>query len=489
MDVTDGWTVKTRNGRVQGLRRPGHVAFLGVPFAEPPVGELRFAAPVPRRPWEGVLPTIAHGPTPLRAPTPGLVPEPAVPGDDTLSVSVFTPEADPAARLPVLVWIHGGAYTSGSPASPWYDGAAFARDGVVTVVISYRLGFDGFGAIPGSSANRAVMDWLCALEWVQANIEAFGGDPARVTLAGQSAGGGAVLTLLGMPAAASLFRAVWASSPVLPVRALEDAERTTRRLAARLGVAPSREALAAVPEERILAEQMAAARPHGLSLNALIERAPSFCPVVDGDLIPEPTIDALARGVGGDVDLVVGSNDNEVLLPAESLPSWIRHAPEGLVLWATGLHGHEMREYRAIQRIGGVSGAVPALGQEVTDRVFRRQVVRVASARAASARASTRVYRFAWPSPTKGGAIHCLDLPFFWDVLDREDTRPMTGEHPPRSLVDAVHGAATALVRGEGPGFPEWDAAERRVALIGGDEEHPVRTLADGYAGLSALLH
>jgi para-nitrobenzyl esterase len=111
------------------------------------------------------------------------------------------------AALPVLVYIHGGGYVAGSQASPWYDGAAFNRDGVVTVTLSYRLGFDGFGWLPDAPPNRGILDWLLALEWVHDNIGQFGGDPARVTIAGQSAGGGAVMTLLTMPRARGLFAA------------------------------------------------------------------------------------------------------------------------------------------------------------------------------------------------------------------------------------------------------------------------------------------
>ena len=138
----------------------------------------------------------------------------------------------------MLVYIHGGGYTAGSPASPWYDGRSFNRDGVVTVSVSYRLGFDGFGHIQGAPSNRGVRDWIAALEWVRDNITAFGGDPARVTIAGQSAGGGAVLTLLGMPAAQHLFHAVWALSGALGDIAPERAWKLSAQLAKLAGVPP-----------------------------------------------------------------------------------------------------------------------------------------------------------------------------------------------------------------------------------------------------------
>lgn len=164
--------VRTAEGAVRGRWRPTtggrgnarSAAFLGIPFAEAPVGELRFAAPQPKASWEGMLDAAEFGATAQRG-DPGvtLIPEPSIPGDSTLNVNVFTPEPDAAAPgggLPVLVWIHGGGYFAGSPASLWYDGRNFTRDGVVTVTISYRLGFDGFGWIEDAPSNRGVRDWL-----------------------------------------------------------------------------------------------------------------------------------------------------------------------------------------------------------------------------------------------------------------------------------------------------------------------------------------
>ena len=144
---TSAGRVRGRWRDVDGIRS---AAFLGIPYAEPPVGDLRFAAPVPRTPWDGERDATGFGATPQRIDGgETLIPEPAIAGDDILSVNVFTP-APGGDRLPVIVYIHGGGYVSGSPASAWYDGAAFARDGVVKVTLSYRLGFDGFGHVPGA---------------------------------------------------------------------------------------------------------------------------------------------------------------------------------------------------------------------------------------------------------------------------------------------------------------------------------------------------
>ena len=198
--MSDTPVVEGRQGAIRGFCRdtgstadagyPRSAAFLGIPFAEAPVGERRFAAPVPAAGWDGVREATGFGPTAQRRPFAEVtaIPEPSFPGDSTLNVNVFTPApGEQDARLPVLVWIHGGGFKAGSPSSPWYDGLAFNRDGVVTVSISYRLGFDGFGWIPDAPHNRGLLDQIEALRWIRDNIAAFGGDPDRLTIAGQSA--------------------------------------------------------------------------------------------------------------------------------------------------------------------------------------------------------------------------------------------------------------------------------------------------------------
>ncbi len=158
--------VETNKGAVRGIWRNHSAAFLGIPFAEPPYGELRFQPPEPRAPWTGVRDALEYAPTPQRKALAEIttIPEPSIPGLDTLTVNVFTPRPSQGGPgLPVLVYIHGGGYVAGSPASPWYDGVAFNRDGVVTVTVSYRLGFDGFGwlpdAVPTAASSTGCWPW------------------------------------------------------------------------------------------------------------------------------------------------------------------------------------------------------------------------------------------------------------------------------------------------------------------------------------------
>lgn len=476
-------------GRVRGRWRDGSAAFLGMPFAQAPVGELRFAAPVPPEPWDGVRDAIEYGATPKRE-NPGestLIPEPAIPGEATLNVNVFSPSPGKAdAALPVLVYIHGGGFTEGSPASPWYDGAAFNRDGVVTVTISYRLGFDGFGHIPGAPSNRGVRDWLAALRWVQTNIAAFGGDPGRVTIAGQSAGGGAVLTLLGMPAAQGLFHAVWALSPAISDVPGERARTLSAKLANLAGVAPTRDGFAGVSEAE-LAELQEEAASHAsrnplAPIHALLEDGLTWGPMVDGDLIPQPTIDSLRDGVGADIPLVLGATDDEFTMSTDGVKNSLRFVPVSLALGRLKLDAPTRKAYLAANGPQRRKGTAAVLGRFATDTIFRVGVVRVAEARGD---ADTWVYRFAWPSPTIGWACHCLDVPFWFDCLE-SGTEAIAGSDPPRALAAALHGSAVSFIRDADPGWPRWSAG-RATRVFGGDPSRPDVT-ADGYASVRALL-
>jgi para-nitrobenzyl esterase len=206
-------TVQTSDGAVRGITRNGVHAFLGIPYAAPPFGPRRFAAPQQPERWDGVRSATEYGPTvpkpPYAPPYDVLLPEPQIPGEDCLNLNVWTPDPG-ASGLPVFVWIHGGAFVYGSGAVPVYDGTAFARDGVVCVTINYRLGVDGFLQFADDGpANRGLLDQVAALRWVQQNIAAFGGDPARVTIGGESAGAMSVASLLAMPSARGLSARPW----------------------------------------------------------------------------------------------------------------------------------------------------------------------------------------------------------------------------------------------------------------------------------------
>ncbi|PRB09381.1 carboxylesterase [Microbacterium sp. MYb72] len=486
--MTDFEEVDTAAGRVRGRwrpttgtgRMPRSAAFLGIPFAEAPVGPLRFQAPVPKAPWEGVRDALEFAATAQRG-DPGvtLIPEPSVPGESTLNVNVFTPDPE-AAGLPVLVWIHGGGYFAGSPASAWYDGRNFNRDGVVTVSISYRLGFDGFGWIEDAPSNRGIRDWLLALEWVQQNIAAFGGDPSRVTIAGQSAGGGAVLTLLGMEKAQHLFHGVYAISGALADVSAERAEKFGRGLAAAGGVAPTVAGFSSLDEERVIALQKKATELGPSSLGSIVEEGLPLGPSIDGDLLVRPTRESLRAGVGADKPLVMGATDDEFTMAFSGVAKKLRWVPKAFLLNRLGMPKGAMRPYLAANQDALERGTAGIAGRLLTDRMFRTAVLNIAEDRGD---APTWLYRFSWPSGTFGFAEHCLDVPFFFDCLDGPAMVPLAGPNPPQALADQVHAAATSFIETGDPGWPVHEG-DRGVVRVW---DTPVSDVVDGYASVRAL--
>ncbi|AMB59999.1 carboxylesterase/lipase family protein [Microterricola viridarii] len=510
-DTTVAPEVRTAAGVVRGLWRSprgGHglpsAAFHGIPFAEAPVGPLRFAAPVPHAPWEGVRDAIEMGPTPQRQTLAEitLIPEPSIEGDSTLNVNVFTPTPASAASagLPVMVYIHGGGYTAGSPASPWYDGASFNRDGVVTVSISYRLGFDGFGCIDDAPDNRGVLDWLLALEWVQQNIAAFGGDPERVTISGQSAGGGAVLTLLGMEAAQHLFTGVYCISGAVGDVQRPRAQQLARRLAELAGVPATREGFASLSEERILELQQKAQEPADgpgkplEMLGRMIAEGLALGPMIDGELVQRATLESFKLGVGADKPLVLGATDDEFSMALDEAKGKLRFIPKSFMLGKAGLAKAKRKAYFAANPDVARRDTAGAVGRYMTDAMFRTAVLKVTDAREAGAAAAAKsgatasaptwVYRFSWASPVYKYAMHCLDVPFFFDCLDSVKIDAVAGANPPQALADELHAEAVAFVSTGVAPWPKYTDNARATRVF----DVPSSVIADGYGGVRPLL-
>jgi para-nitrobenzyl esterase len=466
--------VQTAAGPVQGVWRGASAAFYGIPYAQAPVGELRFAAPEQALPWEAVRDASHPGATPQRRPFGPVttIPEPCFPGDETLNVNVFTPApGDVSALLPVLVWIHGGGFFAGSSSSPWYDGRAFNRDGVVTVALSYRLGFDGFGWIADAPTNRGVRDMVAGLEWVRDNIAAFGGDPSRVTIAGQSAGGSAGMTLLASPLARGLFHRVISHSGGGLTVSVEDAESHGRELARRAGVEPTRAGWSALSEDEVLDQQLAYQAPTAppdtpvdLVRTALTRSGPGlpFRPLVGDDVLPLSIVDALEQGVGAAVDLVAGTVAHEfTLMAAGRAEAWAGTDPVQALV-AGGLEQEAAVAYVVGHRELTTTALV--LGQLGTDFTFRIPTLGWADRHGSR----TWVYEFRWPTPLVGLAYHCLDLPFAWDLLDAEGVTAVCGDAPPQDLADEMHAAWVRFVRRGDPGWPRWDGHNPHV--FGGEQ-------------------
>ncbi|MFC5139766.1 carboxylesterase/lipase family protein [Actinomycetospora rhizophila] len=486
---------KTTGGPVRGVVADGVASFLGVPYAAAPVGERRFARPEPAR-WDGERDATAHGPTAPQLPTRGpgtldLTPVTGpgwVPGDDYLTADVRTPDTGDGG-LPVLVFLHGGAFTLGASRASAYDGTRLAREGAVVVAVNYRLGVPGFAAIPGVVANRGLHDQIAALQWVRDNAAAFGGDPDRITVFGESAGGLSIADLLAAVPPGLVRRAIVQSGGGSHVLAPAQAAVTTRALAEILGGDPAG-LVEASDQDLVAAVGRLGAAPPDLAVQGLRDPLMGLAalgPVLDGDLLDVQPVDALAAGAAVDVDLLVGANSDEMALytmlgDALGLP-----APDDDVLHAAAARLHPdpdgvIAAYRAAGR-----GTTPA---ELHDAIRTDWMFVVPTRRLADAHTGrTWRYEFAWGSGDGLGACHGRELPFVFDVVDRVDTGsfavPDTEET--RALAARMRTAWVAFARDGDPGWPGYTAAApttRRFDTADSDVGTPDGPERDLWAGV-----
>ncbi|MFF7638234.1 carboxylesterase/lipase family protein [Kitasatospora sp. NPDC008050] len=488
--------VRTAHGQVRGRARDGVAVFLGMPYAAAPFGANRFAAPQPVRPWDGVRDAFAFGATPPKPPYPKpideLLPDPRVAGEECLNLNVWTP--DPGGPgLPVMVWIHGGAFIAGAASEPVYDGAAFARDGVVLVTVEYRLGVEGFAQLPGAPGNRGLLDQIAALRWVQENIASFGGDPGNVTLFGQSAGGSSVATLLALDLARTdgLFhRAIAQSGAATLVHSAEDARLVTRELAARLGIEATRDAFAAVDPQRVIHAQEAAAAEAGLPPDparwgrTTAATGTLITPVIDGELITRHPLDSLAAGAGADVDLLTGCTSEEMrlFLVPTGMAAKATETLAAHLLTGFGIDPALLTAYRDADPRLTLGDALCAV---VTDGFYRLPVIRQAEQHAATSRRPTHLYEFAWRSPVADvGACHALELPFVFDTLGTGF--PLAGPNLPQPLADTMHRAWVDFATHGDPGWPPFDPATRLVKVFDGADN---RIATDPHGVTRRLWH
>ncbi|MFJ7270284.1 carboxylesterase/lipase family protein [Streptomyces sp. NPDC099050] len=449
----------TGQGRVRGRFHHGIATFLGIPYAAPPFGTRRFRAPAAAEPWEGVRDALEHGPTapkrPYRPPLDRLIPDPSIPGDDCLNLNIWTAAAGEGGRRPVMVWIHGGSLRNGSASLPLYDGAAFARDGLVFVSVNYRLGVEGFGVFPDAPVNRGLLDQIAALTWIRDNIAAFGGDPANVTLCGESAGAISIAALMTSPGAAGLFhRAILQSGPPHTVSRREGA-RVVRSMAKRLRIPATAEAFAAVDRDLLLDTQAAV-----VDRSDPMGGGPGFHIVADGDVVP-------AAPPLPEADLLLGCNREEYRLwfvPGGAVDRVSRFTLR-LALLKFRVPQRVVRLYRAT-RPHAKPGEI--LGEVATDLLLRGPLNRLADSRPAR----TFVYEFAWRSPVMGlGACHALEIGFVFDNLRAAED--LTGPGAPQPLADAMHRAWVAFAATGHPGWPGWNT-DRPVMVFGHPGVGPV---------------
>jgi para-nitrobenzyl esterase len=464
--------VRVAAGGLRGSREAGVAVFRGIPFAEPSVGVLRFAVPRPVGGWRGVREALSYGPPPPQGGHFGMdaLSQDAA-GDDWLTVNVWSPEPDPGAGLPVMVWIQGGAYVIGMSGLPEYDGGRLARDGgVVVVTFNYRVGMEGFAQIEGAPPNRGLLDQVAALEWVRDNIRAFGGDPDRVAVFGQSAGGGSVAALLAIDRAAGLFRRAVAQSVPGTFFSPELAADIAAACAAELGLRPTVADLSSVAPRQL----SAAADTVGAKMDQWAHRwgRPAhrsilFSPVVDGEVLAVTPWQALIDGTGRDIELLVGhTRDEQRLFSAiNGLLGEVseEQAANALHVLAPGPDG--ARRYR---------DAFPAAGPDElyelvhSDWLFRMPSLHLAEAQTA-ARGRAHVYELTWPAPGMGGALgacHGLDVPLVFGNLDRGQPAMLIGETPSleaEALSTQMRTAWASFAAHGDPGWPAYDTDQRLV--------------------------
>ena len=474
--------VETRLGKVSGENLATHERFRGIPYAAPPVGALRFRAPRPATPWSGVREAVEFGRSAPQNPSflPGM--ESGAQSEDCLYLNVYTPRAD-GARRPVLFWIHGGGFTGGSGSQALYDGGPLAARGdVVVVTINYRLGALGYTQLPGLDANLGQQDQIAALQFVRENIVAFGGDPSQITIFGESAGGMAVSTLLGMPAARGLFRgAIAQSGAAHHTHSPESGERVGNALLAELGLSAGETAkLRDVPIPALLEAQARV-----LAENARAGSLLAFAPAIDADTLPRHPLEAVRDGDARDVALLIGANRDEVKLfrmgmAASSeldLAGLEKRVRTGLrALGADESHAERLIEsYRAARKGRASIEPFELLDALDSDRTFRIPSIRLAEAQA-SHQPRTYQYLFNWSSPARRGtlgACHALELPFVFGTLVAPTMDRFAGKGPDaETLSGLMMDAWIAFARSGEPGhasLPGWggyDAANRATLIF-----------------------
>ncbi|MEU6480355.1 carboxylesterase family protein [Streptomyces sp. NPDC047017] len=487
-----GAVFRTTSGRIRGRRAvDGVVAVLGIPYAAPPFGPYRFRGPRPVTDPGATRDGTRFGPV---APQSAELPGSPVwrPGDeDVLTVNVWTPERPyGGGPLPVLVWVHGGAYTFGSSAQPDFDGAALARAGLVVASCNYRVGFEGFGQVPGFPANRGLLDQVAALRWVRDNIAVFGGDPGRVTVAGHSAGAGSIACLLTMERARGLFRRAIVHSVPHAFHPVEVATAITARIAAEAGVAPTAQGLlSAAPHRLVTASDTVARQCADRPVAAVQAYDPVlFQPVVDGDVLPgDPLgagdrldagdpLGAGAAGAGRDVGLLVCHTLDEYWFPhAVGAVREVTSEPE-LAAFAEvlGLPARLLDGYRALMPGAPVLDRYLALSG---DARFGEGSSRLAE-RHARAGGRAHLARFARRRPTADGQArpwHTADIPFAFGNLDAEGAAFLIGGAPDaqdRALSRRMLGAWVGFAAHGDPGWPPVTADATPVKYWAVPDDH-----------------
>jgi para-nitrobenzyl esterase len=482
-----GATVATAYGKVRGLSRDKVQAFRGIPYGASTAGEARFMPPSKPKPWTNVREAFELGHRAPQDPA-GLIPEVAAVdrtepmGEDCLVLNVWTPNPGDGQKRPVMVWLHGGGFSTGSAGFTIYDGANLSRKhDVVVVGVNHRLNVLGFlylasmgGERFAKSSNVGMLDIIPALEWVRDNVAAFGGDPGNVTIFGQSGGGGKVSTLMGMPAAQGLFhRAIAESGTAIKGVSLSDATKTTEYILSKVGLKPNQlDQLQKLPMEQLLAA-MGGGGPAG-------NQALHLAPVVDGRTLPKDPFYPTAPEMSANVPLLLGSVATEIaFIPNTPLdPMDDATLVQRVKQAVRGANDAQVNELiAAYRKTEPKASNIDLFLRLASDNWMWGNVSAESERKAAMGKAPAYVYYFDWRSPVRGGklgAFHTLEIPFVFENVDIG--RSMTGTGKDRyALSDQMSAAWVAFARNGNPnhaGLPHWPtshATERPTMFFDND--------------------
>lgn len=468
--------VGTQRGKVRGVVDGQSTRFRGIPFAAAPFGANRFRFPQAVDAWEGIRDALHSG---VGAPQPAATEDPfnsyfnpAKQGEDCLSLDIWTPDVG-AGGLPVMVWIHGGGFMTGSGSAPAHDGRTFARDGIVHVGINYRLGIDGFLYLGEGTDNLGLRDQIAALQWVQENIAAFGGDPTNVTVFGQSAGAVSVLDLLAMPSARGLFaKAIAQSGSPAVTASIESAQQVAERVAERLGVPASSEGMRQISVERTVAEIMPMTM-EWLDFRKWGSQSFTVSPwrAVHGtESLPEPPQQAAAKS---QVPLLTGTTKNETtgFLKSLGMLEKMNWLVGNTILRQLGADRSIRSVYRSVRGVRGKQQMVEAAW---TDWAFRIPTINLLDARTAP----SHLYEFHWQDPSLPaglGANHALEVPFVRDDFASARAVGEAGEQmlydAPQELATQMHQAWLNFARTGDPGWPSYEATQRLTMVFNRSSE------------------
>jgi para-nitrobenzyl esterase len=471
LQLSAGWIEGVDSAATGDTGSPALRIFKGIPYAAAPVGEHRWQAPQPVVPWGGMRPCDRFGAVAAQAGMPGAA---GRAGDlDCLSLNVWcSPAGD--GPWPVMVWVPGGGFIRGGASDALYDGSAMARQGIVFVSINYRIGVDGFMHFDDAAPNRGLQDQLAALRWVQEHIALFGGDPQRVTVAGVSAGAGAITHLMGLPASNALFQRVILQSPSMQSHSIEDAQRIREALAGVLGVLPTRQALAAVPLASLTRALASFVGNESLKKQWGLRPKNFFPvrPVIDGHMLQMEPLQAIEK------HLTEGATPRAVLLGFNAEEMRFYLVPNGEI--------DRIDEARVRSFTDDIGGSAQTFAQTLIE--YRAENPQMSMGDVLSriqsdyyygkptlaleqllhkAHCPTFLYRFEWPSPLHGGrlgAAHAMEIPFVLGNTQSSRAQEFIGAKAPPALAQDMHTRWARFVRGEA--MPDWANAGQRLRVF-----------------------